>query len=101
MQYDLERAALFEAEVSNNDGSFDATRIERAWEPVYLTPDGNAPLEESGVSVASAKAFRVAFYVQEWQEGQTLAGPNGPLVLPKFMRVPERLWHLAPYAIAD
>ena len=100
-QYALERAALFEAEVVGSDGTFDAGSIEGAWEPAYLSPDGATLLESIGLSPATAKTFRVAFYVHDWQDGQPLIGPSGAFLLPAFTPVPERLWQLAPYALVD
>jgi hypothetical protein len=100
-QHALEHAALFEAEVVESDGTFDAGFIEAAWEPTYLSPDGATLLEDINLSPATAETFRVAFYVHDWQDGHVLVGPGGPFLLPAFTPVPERLWQLAPYALVD
>ena len=103
----LSAAALFEVLVENHVGDFDPFAIfERrttsiAWEPVYLSLDGNRSIAERPSELASVKSFRVAFYVHDWSEGGELVGPTGPLVHPPFAATPERLWKLAPYALLD
>jgi hypothetical protein len=98
---ELQQAALFEVEVTDNDGTFDVSEIEAAWEPSFLSPDGAMLLESLGLSPANSRSFRVAFWVHEWREGSELVASNGSLGLPKFLPVPERLWTLAPYALVD
>ena len=99
--HELQRAALFEVEVTDNNGAFDVSAIEGAWEPTFLSPDGTVLLESLGLSPANSRSFRTAFWVHDWNEGSELVGPNGPLGLPQFSPVPERLWALAPYALVD
>ena len=99
--HELQHAALFEIEVTENNGAFDVSAIEAAWEPTFLSPDGTAPLEGLGLSQDKASTFRVAFWVHDWNERSALVGPNGPLQLPQFSPVPERLWMLAPFALVD
>ncbi|WP_430419653.1 hypothetical protein [Methylibium petroleiphilum] len=100
-QRELQQAALFEIEVTDNNGTFDVSEIESAWEPSFLSPDGAMLLESLGQSPANSTSFRVAFWVHEWSEGNELVGSSGSLGLPEFSSVPERLWTLAPYALVD
>lgn len=100
-QRELQQAALFEIEVADSDGTFNVSDIEGAWEPSFLSPDGAMLLECLGLSPANSKSFRVAFWIHQWSEGNELVGPDGPIELPQFSPVPERLWKLAPYAIVD
>ena len=97
----LQHAALFEIEVTEDNGAFDVSAIEGAWEPSFLSPDGTLPLESIGLSEANASTFRVAFWVHDWNKRSELVGPDGPLQLPQFSAVPERLWMLAPFALVD
>ena len=104
---DLQRCALFEIEVSDNDSEFDPSDIENpdtgycGWEPVILSPAGSEVITESYKAPASLRHFRVAFYVHEWELPGRLSGPTGELALPAFTPVPERLWQLAPYSCVD
>lgn len=100
-QRELQQAALFEIEVTDSDGTFDISEIEGAWEPSFLSPDGSMLLELLGLSPVNTQSFRVAFWIHQWSEGNELIGSNGPLELPQFSPMPERLWTLAPYAIVD
>lgn len=103
----LGAAALFEMMVENHAGDFDPLAISEkhttsvAWEPVYLSTDGNRSIAEHPRELAGVKSFRVAFFVHEWPEGGELIGPTGPLAHPPFTATPERLWKLAPYALLD
>ena len=97
----IERAAIFEVAVSQNSGAFDLGEIEGAWEPAYLTPDGQALLEDLGLSVANAMQFRVAFYIHDWPEREAPSLCGGKLAAREFTPVPERIWRLAPYALVD
>jgi hypothetical protein len=101
---DLQRCALFELEIQGNDREFDPTELFNpdtgyvAWEPAFLTLDGEAILTDAHKASGSLESFRVAFYIHEWNEPGRLKGPMGELVLPPFTPVPPRLWKLAPYA---
>ncbi|WP_147383849.1 hypothetical protein [Noviherbaspirillum sedimenti] len=105
LQSSLNSVALFEVLVQDHGGEFDPYSISEkettavAWEPTYLSVDGEEHIGEE--SMPAASSFRVAFYVHEWPEGGTLIGPAGVLSLPEFKPVPERLWKLAPYALLD
>ena len=104
---DLQRCALFEIEVTDNDQEFDPTEFTNpesgyvGWEPVFLSMDGESVVTEAYKASASMASFRVAFYIHEWDEPGTLVGPGGSLALPAFTRVPDRLWKLAPYSCLD
>jgi hypothetical protein len=100
MQYELERAALFELEVRSADQPFDIASIEEAWEPAYITADGEQLLEQVGLSPSTASVYRVAFWVHNWK-GTKLGGLAGIGDIPPCSPVPERLWRLAPYALVD
>ena len=97
---ELERAALFELEVRMKD-SFDLSSIIEAWEPCYLTPDGESTLEGLGLSPSTATAYRVAFWVHDWHEGKKLTGLDQMLSFPTPEAVPGRVGGLAPYALVD
>ena len=98
----LQCAALYEVAVTEGSGRFDPAEIEpAAWEPAYLTPDGQALLEDLGLSVAVAQEFRVAFYVHDHSPAGGPSLLDGALTASKFTPVPERLWRLAPYALVD
>ncbi len=60
----------------------------------YLSEDGTRSLGEEQPDL---QQFRIAFYIHCWQQGGSLRGPNGPLVLPPMKPMPARLWRLAPY----
>jgi len=104
---DLQRCALFEVEVTDNTTEFDPAAFTNpnttyaGWEPAFLTLDGEAILTEAYRAPATLAAFRVAFYIHEWDEPGSLSGPTGILELPPFTAVPERLWKLAPYSCVD
>lgn len=98
---ELQHAALFEVEITDHNGTFDVSEIEGAWEPSFLSLDGAMLLEGLGLSPANSHSFRVAFWVHEWSESDELVGSKGPLGLPQYSSVPERLWTLAPYALVD
>ena len=101
---DLQRCALFEVEVADNDQDFDPTEFSNpdtgyvGWEPVFLSPDGETIITEAYKAPASLTHFRVVFYIHEWEEPGRLVAPTGPLSLPAFTPVPTRLWKLAPYS---
>jgi hypothetical protein len=103
----LSSAALFEVLVENHIGQFDPYQIHErhttqvAWEPAYLSDDGEKAIAENVSELGESKAFRVAFYVHEWPEGGELVGPAGTLAHPPLTWVPERLWKLAPYELLD
>jgi hypothetical protein len=104
---DLQRCALFEAEVTGNTSEFNPADFSNpvtsyaGWQPAFLTLDGKSILFEAYQAPATLEAFRVAIYIHEWDEPGTLVGPTGPLELPPFAKVPDRLWKLAPYACLD
>ncbi len=104
---DLQRCALFEVEVTGNATEFDPSDFTNpetgyaGWEPAFLTLDGDAIIIESYRAPADLEAFRVAFYIHEWDEPGSLSGPTGVLQLPPFESVPQRLWQLAPYSCVD
>jgi hypothetical protein len=104
---DLQRCALFEVEIIENDQDFDPTEFSNpdsgylGWEPAFLTPDGETIITEAYKAPASLTHFRVAFYIHEWEEPGSLVGPAGALTLPPFTPVPARLWKLAPYSCVD
>lgn len=107
LEASLNVAALFEVLVEDHDGGFDPFSISEketssvAWEPAYLTVDGQGHIAEDASDLPAASAFRVAFYVHDWPQTGTLVGPFGQLPLPGFEPIPERLWQLAPYAQLD
>jgi hypothetical protein len=104
---DLQRCALFEVEVTDNKRELDPTDFCNpetgyvGWEPVFLSIDGKKVITEEYTAPADLTDFRVAFYIHEWDEPGRLVGPDGPLELPPFKPVPERLWKLAPYSCVD
>ena len=104
---DLQRCALFELEVSDNDLEFDPSDIGNpdtgylGWEPAFLSPTGEEVITESYKAPPDLRHFRVAFYVHEWELPGRLSGPTGELTLPEFTPVPARLWELAPYSCVD
>ena len=103
----LNAAALFEVVVEDHSGNFDPYTLREkqttsvAWEPTYLSLDGERKIAESASELTEGTSFRVAFYVHDWPEDGVLIGPTGPLDLPPFKSVPERLWTLAPYEPLD
>jgi hypothetical protein len=107
LEYDLQRCALFELEVTGNESDFDPSEYGNpdsgfmGWEPVFLSMDGEAVVTEACTAPSSLQNFRVAFYVHEWETPGRLAGPLGDLELPAFTPVPDRLWRLAPYSCVD
>jgi hypothetical protein len=107
LDYDLQRCALFELEVTGNESEFDPTEYGNpssgglGWEPVFLSMDGQTVVTEAYRAPASLGEFRVAFYVHDWELPGSLVGPAGKLELPRFTPVPERLWKLAPYSCVD
>lgn len=104
LEFDLQRCALFELEVTGNESEFDPSEYGNpesgglGWEPVFMSMDGTTIVTDSYKAPASLKAFRVAFYVHDWELPGRLTGPAGELELPPFTPVPERLWKLAPYS---
>lgn len=107
LEADLQRCALFEVEVTENQQEFDPTTFSNpdtgyvGWEPAFLSPDGEIVLTESYQATASLAHFRVAFYIHEWDLPGRLHGPTGVLALPAFTPVPLRLWRLARYSCVD
>jgi hypothetical protein len=107
MTADLECCALFEVEVKNNSAEFDPSEFHNpdnglhGWEPVFLTLSGRAVAFEGSTAPAELSEFRVAFYIQQWTASGRLVGATGQLLLPRFKRVPQRLWRLAPYSCVD
>lgn len=103
----MNSVALFEVLVDDHTGEFDPYEISEkettsvAWEPAYLSEDGNASIADDVSELANVTKFRVAFYVHGWPERGELIGPTGPLGSHKFQPVPERLWKLAPYELLD
>lgn len=103
----MSSAALFEVLVEGHAGEFDPYEIwekrttSAAWEPAYLSEDGEVSIADNLSVLSSVTTFRVAFYVHDWPEGGELIGPTGALGSPSFQPVPERLWKLAPYALLD
>lgn len=104
---ELNSVALFEVLVEQHGGKFDPYEIfekhttQVAWEPAYLSADGETVVADSASELGGVNVFRVAFFVHEWPEDGELTGPTGPLAHPPFVSVPERLWKLAPYAQVD
>ncbi|WP_428415453.1 hypothetical protein [Methylibium sp.] len=107
LDYDLQRCALFELEVTGNNSEFDPSAYGNpdsdrlGWEPVFISIDGSSIISEAYKAPPSLKEFRVAFYVHDWELPGRLVGPTGELELPAFTAVPERLWKLAPYSCVD
>jgi hypothetical protein len=107
LDYDLQRCALFELEVTGNDTEFDPAEYGNpesgglGWEPAFLSLDGASRITEACKAPASLQDFRVVFYVHDWELPGRLLGPIGELELPPFTPVPERLWKLAPYSLVD
>jgi hypothetical protein len=107
LEYDLQRCALFELEVTGNEAEFDPSEYGNpesgllGWEPVFMSMDGTTIVSEAYKAPADLREFRVAFYVQDWELPGRLVGPAGELELPPFTPVPERLWKLAPYSCVD
>jgi hypothetical protein len=107
LDYDLQRCALFELEVTENDTEFDPAEYGNpdsgglGWEPAFLSLDGTSHVTEAYKAPASLRDFRVVFYVHDWELPGRLVGPSGELDLPSFTPVPERLWKLAPYSLVD
>ncbi|MBX3657628.1 MAG: hypothetical protein KF740_04265 [Ramlibacter sp.] len=103
---DLQRCALFELEVRDNDSELDPSQFESessycGWEPVFLSLDGESVIFEGYKAPSTLKEFRVAFYVHEWDPPGRLVSPWGDHQLPEFQPVPNRLWRLAPYSCVD
>ena len=104
---DLQRCALFELEVTENEAEFDPADFYNpdtgllGWGPAFLSLDGTSILMEACKAPASLRNFRVAFYLHDWSHSGRLVGPTGELQLPPFSPVPERLWRLAPYSPVD
>ena len=107
LEYDLQRCALFELEVTGNELEFDPSEYGNpesgglGWEPVFMSMDGATVVTESYRAPASLREFRVAFYVHDWKLPGSLIGPTGAIQLPPFTPVPARLWELAPYSCVD
>lgn len=107
LDYDLQRCALFELEVTGNEAEFDPSEYGNpdsgrlGWEPAFLSMDGTAVVTEAYRAPPSLRDFRVAFYVHDWELPGRLVGPVGELELPPFTAVPARLWKLAPYSCVD
>jgi len=107
LEYDLQRCALFELEITGNETDFDPSEYGNpdsgglGWDPAFLSLDGTAVVTEAYKAPASLRDFRVAFYVHDWVLPGRLIGPGGELELPPFSPVPERLWILAPYSCVD
>jgi hypothetical protein len=107
LEADLQRCALFEIEVQDNDREFDPSDLNNpetgyaGWEPVFLSPDGESIVTEAYRAPASLTHFRFTIYIQEWDSPGRLVGPIGELSLPPFTPVPARLWKLAPYSCVD
>lgn len=103
----LRGVALFEIRVDQCEVAFDFTQFSEqlttsvAWEPVLLTEDGETKIETNDPFTTELSAFRAAIFIHDWPENGTLLGPTGPLSLPNFTPVPERLWKLAPYELLD
>jgi hypothetical protein len=107
LNYDLQRAALFEVEVLNNSAAFEGSCFQEhhstaaSWEPVFLSLSGDAVVCEKYEAPADLRNFRIVFYIHDWPDNGVLEGPTGVLPLPSFTPVPERLWILAPYSLVD
>jgi hypothetical protein len=99
--YCLERAALFEFEVSEADQYFEPGVFENAWEPAFLDIDGLRIVAESMAELDTTRPFRLVFWIHDWTDQSVLDGPNGPVAIEQFQPVPERLWELAPYEVVD
>lgn len=103
----LGSAVLIELLVESHGGAFDpddfyeAQTTSVAWEPAYLSVNGDQKVAEVLSELNPEEPFRVAFFVHDWPENGTLVGPTGKLALPSFESVPERLWRLAPYVLLD
>jgi hypothetical protein len=67
---DLQRCALFELEICENDSELNPSEFENpdsgycGWEPVFLSLDGESVIFEGYNAPPTLKEFRVAFYVQ-------------------------------------
>lgn len=107
IEYDLQRCALFELEITGNEAEFDPSEYGNpdsgslGWEPAFISMDGTALATEAYKAPASLRDFRVTFYVHDWELPGRLVGPGGEIKLPPFTAVPERLWKLAPYSCVD
>ena len=103
----LESAALFEAAVVGNSEEFDGRCFYcpendgYGWSPTFLTEDGSRLLTDDPEETTYESNFRVLFFINDWGDDFTLEGPHGPLKIPVFKRVPERVWKLAAYETLD
>jgi hypothetical protein len=104
---DLQRCALFEVEITDFIGELDPTDFCNpdtgcvGYEPAFLSLDGMTVIADAYNTPSKLTGYRVAFYIHEWDDASRLVVPDGPLELPIFKPVPERLWELAPYSCLD
>jgi hypothetical protein len=107
LESSLNAVALFEMFVQDHHGEFDPFSTSEkettsvAWEPAFLSVDGQELIGAEGADLRTVETFRVAFYIHDWPEKGVLVGPCGELPIPRFEPVPERLWTLAPYVQLD
>lgn len=85
LRANLRTCALFEVEVTDNTQRFHASDLSnpvtllRGWEPAYLSPDGESAIAEGSWVPAEVHSLRAEFYILEWEESGSPAGPTGDL----------------------
>jgi hypothetical protein len=105
--YYLERAALFEAEVTDSTEQFDGRCFyspeidEYSLSPILLSIDGCHLLADDREEATYEQQFRVLFFINGWHDGCTLDGPTGALQLSELIPVPSRVWKFAEYTPLD
>jgi len=113
-RHQLESTVLVEVLVSNADADFDVTDFTQedpqlpdasrqvAWAEAFLSADGQQLLVDRWEPVPRTyAAFRVAFFIHEWQVGQPLLTSYGSLPGAQPVSMPERLIELVPYELVD
>ena len=104
---DLQQAALFELQVTNNNSILTPSDIGNpvtgllGWEPAFLSSDGSESVHDGNEAPPSLNDFLLAIWIHDWAESAFLFSPWGNLELPAFQPVPSRLWRLAPYYPLD
>ena len=105
--YYLERAALFEAEVTDSTEQFDGRCFYSpeidvyGCSPVFLSMDGCQLLADDREETTYEQNFRVLFFINDWNDDCTLDGPTGALQFSKLVQVPSRVWKFAEYTPID
>jgi hypothetical protein len=103
----LERAVLFEAEVTDSTEQFDGRCFyspvidEYGCSPVLLSMDGCQLLTDDREETTYEQNFRVLFFMNDWHDDCTLDGPTGALQLSDLIQVPSRVWKFAEYTPLD